>query len=129
MIDRRIERPAAYRQHGCLLVRYRLPMLPYCFVLCRDGQLEDGVVTETRLLAFFLEEARRLALESVGDAEAFVTVMSGAAIRRRPDLHMHVFIVRHRWEKAWVYTVLGAKNAALALWNLRAPLLRWRRTR
>lgn len=64
-------------------------------------------------MSFFLVQAERLATEAVGDPQAFMLIHSGASIRKRSNWHMHVFVVQHRWQKAWVYTILGTKNFAL----------------
>jgi hypothetical protein len=66
-------------------------------------------------MEFFMSEAERLAEESVGDSQAFMLIHSGSSIRKRSNWHLHVFVVQHRWEKAWVYSVLGIKNTCLAL--------------
>lgn len=68
-------------------------------------------------MPFFMSEASRLAHAAVGDPQAFMLVHSGSSIRKRRNWHLHVFVVQRRWQKAWVYTVLGAKNFALAAYN------------
>ena len=73
---------------------------------------------EAQLVTFFMGEAERLAHGAVGDAQAFMLIHSGSSIRKRPNWHLHVFVVQRRWQKAWVYTVLGAKNFALAIYGL-----------
>ena len=113
MLDRRVTKPAEYAARSCALVRYRLPLLRHCFVLCHEPTEQEGQVPRPELLAFFLAEAERLAAEAVGDPKAFVFVHSGASIRKRPNLHAHVFVIEHRWQKAWLYSVLAAKNIAL----------------
>lgn len=117
MLDRRVTTPAAFAERSCVLVQYRLPLLRHCFVLCHEPGPEDSsTLTSSELLAFFLREAERLAAEAVADSKAFVFVYSGASIRKRPNLHAHVFVIQHRWQKAWLYSVLATKN--LALWVL-----------
>ncbi|AXI02850.1 hypothetical protein HYN46_08365 [Aquirhabdus parva] len=61
-------------------------------------------------------EAERLAFNSVGDSQAFMLIHSGRSIRKRLNWHLHVFVVQYRWQKAWVYSILGIKNASLALY-------------
>jgi len=102
--------PAGYAERDCLLVRYRLPGLPHCFVLCHEPLAALGVQGRADLLAFFIAQASRLALESVGDDQAFVLMHNGAAIRKRANWHLHLFVVRARWQKAWVYAILAMKN-------------------
>ena len=118
MIDRRISTPPGYPERNCLLVSYRLPLLRHCFVLCQDEPAIQAGLPASALMCFFMEEAERLALEHLGNGQAFMLVHSGAAIRKRPGWHLHVFLVQHRWQKAWVYFVLACKNVGLALYQL-----------
>lgn len=121
MLDRELLSPPGYAERGCVLVRYRLPGLRYCFVLCQ----EDAFATpQCDVLLFCLTEAERLAADALGDPQAFMLIHSGSAIRKRANWHLHVFVVRHRWQKAWVYTVLGAKNLVLAALSSVTPLRR-----
>lgn len=113
MLDREVLVPPGYPERSCVLVRYRLPGLRHCFVLCHEPGVRS--VAGAELMVFFLGEAERLAQASVGDAQAFMLIHSGSAIRKRPNWHLHAFVVQRRWQKAWVYTVLGIKNLALAL--------------
>lgn len=128
MLDREVSQPAGYADRGCLLVRYRLPLLRHCFVLCHEGggRGDEGAAAG-ELLAFFVAEAARLAQESVGDPQAFMLLHSGASVRKRSNWHLHVFVIQHRWQKAWVHAVLAAKNTALAClgwWSVLSPLRR-----
>jgi hypothetical protein len=113
MIGRRISVPQGYAERGCVLVSYRLPLLKHCFVLCSDAEGLDAA-GQIELMSFFLLEAQRLALASVGDPQAFMLIHSGQSIRKRASWHLHVFVVQRRWQKAWVYSVLGIKNLVLA---------------
>jgi len=117
MFKRVLSVPPGYAERGCLLVSYSLPLLPHCFVLCHDDASTGSQQGKVELLAFFMSEAQRLAQDFAGNPDAFLLIHSGAAVRKRPNWHLHVFVVRHRWQKAWVYMVLGVKNAALALWH------------
>ena len=115
MLDREVLQPPAYAARSCLLVKYRLPLLRHCFVLCHEPSVAHHQgPAPADLMAFFLAEAERLAHESVGDPQAYLLIHSGSSIRKRPNWHLHVFVVQRRWQKAWVYSVLGVKNAALA---------------
>lgn len=40
---------------------------------------------------------------------------NGAAIRKRANWHLHLFVVRRRWQKAWVYAILALKNLGVTL--------------
>lgn len=117
MFKRALSVPPGYAERGCLLVSYSLPLLPHCFVLCHDETSPGPQQDKAELLSFFVGEAERLAQDFAGNPDAFLLIHSGAAVRKRPNWHLHVFVVRHRWQKAWVYMVLSVKNASLALWH------------
>lgn len=117
MHNREVLEPTGYAERSCVLVKYRLPFLRHCFVLCHEPSPENPESSASLLMTFFLSEAERLAAESVGDAQAFMLIHSGNSIRKRSNWHLHVFVVQHRWQKAWVYWVLGVKNIALALYS------------
>lgn len=68
-------------------------------------------------MTFFMTEAERLAYESVGDSQAFMLIHSGSSIRKRSNWHLHVLVIQYRWQKAWAYSVLGAKNTVRALYS------------
>ncbi|MES2942300.1 MAG: hypothetical protein V4772_05465 [Pseudomonadota bacterium] len=50
-------------------------------------------------------------------SQAFVLIHSGQSIRRRADLHLHVFVIQRRWQKAWLYCVLGVKNIVFVFYR------------
>ena len=108
--------PPGFAERNCSLVRYRLPGIPHCCVFCH---LSDSASEEQRgeLVQFFLIQAHGLALATTGDSEAFVLVHSGSSVRKRKSWHLHVFIVRSRWQKAWLYSILAAKNIAQTMWG------------
>ena len=112
--QRQVLVPAGYAERGCVLVRYRLPGLPHCYVMCHEPMAEPGVAGRADLMAFFIGHASRLALDAVGDDQAFVLMHNGASIRKRANWHLHLFVVRRRWQKAWVYAILAVKNAVQA---------------
>jgi len=64
-------------------------------------------------MSFFFSQAEQLAAEAADDPQAFVLIHSGSSIRKRSNWHMHVFVIQHRWQKAWIYLILGAKNLAV----------------
>lgn len=116
MLDRRLHHRPGYAEQRCLLVSYRLPLLRHCFILCHErGATPLDAAGSARLLAFTFEQAQILAAERLGDPEAFMLIQSGASIRKRGNWHAHIFVVNRRWQKAWIYLVLGAKNLALVL--------------
>jgi hypothetical protein len=112
MLRRRVTVPAAYVAYNACLVSYELPLLKHCFIVCAGQQAEQD---EGQLLTFFWGEAQRLAAQHVGDAQAFVFIYSGSTVRKRANVHAHMFVVQHRWQKTLVYTLLATKNFALLL--------------
>jgi len=114
MLDRQVLLPPDYAERSCLLVRYRLPLLPHCYVLCHEPHSEAPLVSSVELMSFFLMQAEQLATDAVNDPQAFMIIHSGASIRKRPNWHLHVFVVERRWQKAWVYMILATKNVAVA---------------
>lgn len=118
MLNRKVITSKTYAERSCLLVQYQLPFLQHCFILCHDPVSGELYRSTSELMSFFFLEAQRLAFESVGDSEAFMLIHSGSSIRKRSNWHLHVFVVQYRWQKAWVYSVLGIKNIALAVLSL-----------
>ena len=107
--------PDGYAERDCLLVRYRLPGLPHCYVMCHEPMAAPDVGGRADLMTFFIAQASHLALRDVGDDQAFVLMHNGAAIRRRANWHLHLFVVRRRWQKAWIYAILAARNLVNAV--------------
>lgn len=68
-------------------------------------------------MGFFLAQAHALSARSVGNAHSFVVIHSGGFVRKRHNLHMHVFVIRRRWQKAWLYALLSATHAVSAVWR------------
>jgi hypothetical protein len=113
MLDRQVLLPPGYPERSCLLVSYRLPWLRHCYVLCHEPASDGPAVSSIELMSFFLQQAEQLATDAVNDPQAFMLIHSGVSIRKRSNWHMHVFVVQHRWQKAWLYALLGIKNLAL----------------
>ena len=118
---RQVLTPAGYAERDCVLVRYRLPALPYCYVLCHEPLAAPDAAGRAALMGFFMAQASGLAQAAVGDDQAFVLMHNGAAIRKRANWHLHLFVVRRRWQKTWIYAILALKNLAQALASVRAP--------
>ena len=85
MLDRQALVPPGYAERSCVLVRYRLPGLRHCFVLCHEPAA--GSMPGADLMAFFLTEAERLAHAAVGDAQAFMLIHSGSQAMRARALY------------------------------------------
>lgn len=112
MLKRKVTVPASYEAVAGCLVSYELPLLKHCFILCATMECQ---LPSHQVQVFFLAEAARLATEITGDAQAYVFIYSGSRVRKRQNLHAHVFVVTQRWQKTWVYALLATKNFALLL--------------
>jgi hypothetical protein len=100
----------------CLLLRVRNEWIPMYYLLTSpksEGEPTQAEIAE--MLAIGLEHARKLALEAVGDPEAFGVLYSGYSVRREQGWHVHIVLLGNRWRKAWLYLVLAGKNLFQAL--------------
>ena len=107
--------PPGYAERACVLAHYALPGLPHCYALCHEPVEALSAQRQSELLAFFIAEAERLSLAATGEREAYVLLHNGAGIARRANWHAHVFVVRQRWQKAWIHLIIGVKNVVRAL--------------
>lgn len=101
---------------SCRLLRVRKELIPNYYVLAfpiTQGQPSPSEVTEMMNLG--ISRARELALEVVGDREAFSILYSGYSSRREKGWHIHIVLLGSRWKKAWLYMILSGKNVAQAL--------------
>ena len=105
-----------YEQLNCCLVKYKLPLLNPCYILCHEDEFNTS--NQPQLLCFAHKEAKRLSQQHTGSRENFMLALSGENIRRRTNWHIHIFIVQSRWQKAYVYHILGIKNLGLAIYNV-----------
>lgn len=62
-----------------------------------------------------MSEAHDLSCKIMGNPHSFVMIHSGGFVAKRHNLHMHVFVIRHRWQKAWLYTLLTVIHITSAL--------------
>ncbi len=124
--DRRIEIPPGYAERECRLVSYAMPFLRHCFVLCHEPANPAHPAIDYSVMDFFMGEAHALSRGITGNPHSFVVIHSGGLVRKRPNLHMHVFVIRRRWQKAWLYLMLTTIHSVSAL---RRALLRPFRTR
>ena len=113
--SRRVTTPPGYAERACVLAHYALPGLPHCYALCHEPVEPLSPQRQSELLAFFIAEAERLSQAATGEREAYVLVHNGAGIAKRANWHAHVFVVRRRWQKAWIHLIIGAKNVVRAL--------------
>ena len=124
---REITTPPGYAERECFLVSYKMPLCRHCFVLCHEPGDPDHPSIDLSVMSFFMAEAHELSARVAGNPHSFVVIHSGGFVRKRRNLHMHVFVIRHRWQKAWLYallatihTVSAVRRAALRLIG-RAP--------
>jgi hypothetical protein len=118
MFDRRVQVPKGYAERGCMLVSYRLPGVPHCFSLCHEGGTKGPPPDRPALTQFFVAQAESLAEAAVGDAQAFLLIHGGASVRRRANWHLHVFVLQHGWQKAWLYAILTVRHVLRTLGRL-----------
>lgn len=110
-----ISTPPGYAQKECFLVSYQLPLCKHCFVLCHEPNDPDHPSIDLSVMSFFMTEAHELSAQVTGNPHSFVIIHSGGFVRKRHNLHMHVFVIRRRWEKAWLYALLSAIHTTSAL--------------
>lgn len=103
---RRISVPPGYAERDCRLVSYAMPLCPHCFVLCHEPQDPAHSSIGYSIMGFFMGEAHGLSRQITGNPHSFVVIHSGGFVRKRPNLHMPVFVIHRRWQKAWLYLLL-----------------------
>lgn len=113
--NKQVSTPAGYAERDCVLVSYEMPLLRYCYVLCHNTHSEQSIELDSSMVGFFVSEARRLSTDVTGNPESYVIILSGSFVRKRSNLHIHVFVVRRRFQKAWLYLLLGIIHATSAM--------------
>lgn len=101
---------------NCRLLRIRKELIPNYYVLAfpiTQGEPSPSEVTEMMNLG--ISRAKELALEVIGDKEAFSILYSGYSSRREKGWHIHIVLLGSRWKKAWLYMILSGKNMVQAL--------------
>lgn len=98
------------------LLRIRNDIIPDYYLLCFPKDLGEPSHDEvTEMLNIGVSYAQKMALERVGDKEAFSVLYSGYSARREKGWHVHIVLLGNRWRKAWLYFVLAMKNVLQAL--------------
>ncbi|MCW1983607.1 hypothetical protein FHY25_003664 [Xanthomonas arboricola] len=120
---RKINVPPGYAERECFLVSYELPLCKSCFVLCHEPSDPEHPSIDPSVMSFFIAEAHELSVRVTGNAHSFVIIHSGGFVRKRHNLHMHVFVIRRRWQKAWLYTLLATIHTISAIWRAGLRLL------
>ena len=112
---REITAPPGYAERECFLVSYRLPLCRHCFVLCHEPTDPEHPSIDLGVMSFFLAQAHALSERVTGNPHSFVVIHSGGFVRKRHNLHLHVFVIRRRWQKAGLYTLLATIHTTSAL--------------
>lgn len=100
----------------CRLLRIRRDLIPNYYILAFPVHQGEPTAAEiTEMLNLGTQRAQCLALDYVGDAEAFSILYSGYSARREKGWHIHIVLLGNRWKKAWLYMVLSGKNIVQAL--------------
>jgi hypothetical protein len=119
--QRQVTTPPGYAERECFLVSYRMPLCRHCFVLCHEPADPEHPSIDPAVMGFFLAQAHDLSAQVTGNAHSFVVIHSGGFVRKRHNLHLHVFVIRRRWQKAWLYALLATIHGTSAM---RRALLR-----
>jgi hypothetical protein len=100
----------------CVVLRVRNEWIPEYYLLTFPKSEGEPTPTEiAEMLTLGLNKARELALQMVGDPEAFGVIYSGYSARREQGWHIHIVLLGNRWRKAWLYLVLAGKNLLQAM--------------
>lgn len=100
----------------CELHRITMDLIPNYYLLAfpkSQGQPSSSEVSE--MLMHGTSKAQELAMELLGDPEAFSILYSGYSARREKGWHVHIVLLGNRWKKAWLYLILSGKNLLQAL--------------
>ena len=111
-----VEQFALSSGKNCQLVRIRSGWIPRYYLLAfprSQGEPSAGEVAE--MITVGVERAQSIALDTLGDPEAFGIIYSGYSARREKGWHVHIVLLGNRWRKAWLYIVLAGKNLLQAL--------------
>lgn len=107
--------PDHYNDLGLFQIQYAMPYLPFCYIICQQDD-KHSMADSDKLGGFYYNEALRLATHHTGNPQTFILIESGSAVcKHKTSRHAHIFIIETRWQKAWLFSVLGMKNTLLAL--------------
>ncbi len=101
---------------SCRLMTIRNDIIRNYYLLAfpkDQGQPSPGEVAE--MLTLGVAHAQQLAVQLLGDREAFTILYSGYSARREKGWHVHIVLLGNRWRKACLYALLAAKNLTQAL--------------
>jgi len=95
----------------CQILNIRNDIIPNYYLLCfPKGLGEPSQSDVSQMLQLGVGYAQDIALEKLGDREAFSVLYSGYSARREKGWHVHIVLLGNRWKKAWLYSVLAGKN-------------------
>lgn len=100
----------------CQLLNIKNDLIPNYYLLCFPKTLgEPSDVDVTEMLTLGVQHAQKIAVQQLGDKEAFSVLYSGYSARREKGWHVHIVLLGNRWRKAWLYSVLAMKNLLQAV--------------
>jgi hypothetical protein len=100
----------------CQVLNIRNDIIPNYYLLCFPKDLGEPSGSDvSQMLTLGVGYAQDIAYERLGDREAFSVLYSGYSARREKGWHVHIVLLGNRWKKAWLYSVLAAKNVLQAL--------------
>ena len=101
---------------SCQLTQIRNDLIRNYYLLAfPKDQGQPSSIEVTEMLNLGIGYAQILAIELLGDSEAFSILYSGYSARREKGWHVHIVLLGNRWRKAWLYAVLAGKNLVQAL--------------
>ncbi len=102
--------------NDCSLIRIRNDLIPHYYLLAFPKSQGEPSPAETReMIVRGIACGQSLAMNLLGDAEAFTILYSGYSARREKGWHIHIVLLGSRWKKAWLYLVLAGKNLLQAI--------------
>lgn len=99
----------------CSVIHVDSFLLRYYYVLACSDAAELGQPESAEFLALAVSEAKRLAHERLADSGRYTLIFNGPTSRRRSGSHVHILLSVSRAQKAWLYSVLAAKNLLQAI--------------
>ncbi len=97
-----------------LVLSYKLPGIHGCYTICHTGQNAAAVIPAD-FIGFVWQRARQLACAHGLAADSYVILQNGRDVARRDLLHFHVFLLKNRWQRAWLYQLLMLRQVFMGL--------------
>ena len=100
----------------CELYSIRRSLIPnYYLLVFPKTQGQPSAMEVSEMLVYGTDKAQNLAMDVLGDPEAFTILYSGYSSRREKGWHVHIVLLGNRWKKAWLYFMLAGKNGLQAM--------------